>query len=290
MKLLATFIVTVIASAASVTAQAQPASAPPLAVGQPWYPALTPQWLDEAPSVPDSAGKLTMHWFCAPKNAACKDDLARVLSLRDAGKIYVIAYVMGSKKDALKFNPIGDAVGAGAVGYGPKVAKLMGTYGLGAGPAAIVINVDGKVAMIANGGDTAKADERDKKLNELVSGIKEFTVTGRGPVAAVKTGQRFELGVDIELATWLAFDRKAITEFSLTVSPDFKCETLSLKGDNVKIDGRKLSASIGCVVAGTGAYEARAQFRFGYKNPNGTSAAASALGQDSLGWKFAVAK
>jgi hypothetical protein len=289
------FISTAVVSLAVISAPASaqrrkavppPPATPPAAliVGQPWSAFLAPQWLEDAPSTQDASGKVVMHWFCGPKVALCRDDLARVLTLREAGKIYVIAYIMGTKRDAKKLDPVGDAVGVGTVGFGPKVAKLMGQYGMGTGPAAIIVDVDGKVAHIANGGDPAILDARDKKINELVGAIKEFSVGERGPTVAVKTGERFELGIDIELASWLSFDRKAITDFTITVSPDFKCDTLSLKGEQVKVDGRKLTATIGCTVTGTGAYEARGRFRFGYNNPNGTTA----LGQDSVGWKFAV--
>ena len=255
-----------------------------LAVGQPWNAGTLPQWLGDPPVANDAAGKVTMHWFCNARVATCKDDLARVLNLREAGKIYVIAYINGAKRDAGKLDPVRDAVGAGAVAFGPKVAKLMGLYGMGKGPSAIIVDVDGKVALITNGGEPEQLDARDKKVNELVAAIKDFAVTKSGPKISVKTGERFALSVQVELAAWLTFNRKAITEFALTVSPDFKCDTLALKGDSVAIDGRKLTASIGCVVNGKGSYEARGNLRFGYDNPNGSTA----LGTDSVGWKFDV--
>ena len=281
---------------AAATANAQPSRTaaaakrlppvPPmaLAVGQPWNAGTLPQWLGDPPVANDAAGKVTMHWFCNARVATCKDDLARVLNLREAGKIYVVAYIDGSKRDAGKLDPVRDAVGAGAVAFGPKVTKLMGFYGMGKGPSAIVVDVDGNVAMISNGGEPEKLDARDKKVNDLVAVIKDFTVTAAGPKASVKTGERFTLSVEINLAAWLTFNRKAITEFALTVSPDFKCDTLALKGDKVTIEGRKLTAAIGCSVNGKGSYEARGNFRFGYDNPNGSTA----LGTDSVGWKFDV--
>ncbi len=263
-----------------------PPPAPPmaLAVGQPWNAGTLPQWLGDPPVANDAAGKVTMHWFCNAKVATCKDDLARVLTLREAGKIYVVAYIDGTKRDAGKLDPVRDAVGAGAVAFGPKVTKLMNFYGMGKGPSAIVVDVDGNVALVTNGGEPEQLDARDKKVNDLVAAIKDFTVTKAGPKTSVKTGERFTLSVEINLAAWLTFDRKAITEFALTVSPDFKCDTLALKGDNVVIEGHKLIASIGCVVRGKGSYEARGAFRFGYDNPNGSIA----LGTDSVGWKFDV--
>jgi hypothetical protein len=283
-----------VATAVTVSpAQAQPRAkaakqlpAPPMAlgVGQPWNAGPLPQWLGDPPVANDAAGKVTMHWFCGPRVATCKDDLARVLNLREVGKIYVIAYINGSKRDAMKLDPVRDAVGAGAVAFGPKVTKLMAQYGMGTGPSAVLVDVDGNVALITNGGEPEKLDARDKKVNDLVAAIKEFTVVTSGPKSSVKTGERFDLKVTIDLAPWLTFNRKAINELTLTVSPDFKCDTLALKGDKVQIDGRKLTATIGCAVNGKGSYEARGNFRFGYDNPNGTTG----LGTDSVGWKFDV--
>src|SRR4029079_16248243 len=69
-------------------------------------------WLYDAPSFPDSAGKIVVHWFRAPKVATCTDDLARIITLKENNpRVYVIAYVNGSKAQAQKLDPIRDSEG-----------------------------------------------------------------------------------------------------------------------------------------------------------------------------------
>src|SRR5438874_45703 len=105
------------------------------------------QWLYDSPSATDSAGKVIVHWFCTAKIATCTDDLARVLTLRDAGRVYVIAYINGGQRDAKKLDPIreSEGVGRGTVAYGPNVTKLFKTFGITSGEASVVVDVDGKV-------------------------------------------------------------------------------------------------------------------------------------------------
>src|SRR6185312_8479370 len=54
------------------------------------------KWLYEAPSDSDAAGKVVIHWFCTAKLQACTDDLARIINLRDNGKVYIVAYLDGN--------------------------------------------------------------------------------------------------------------------------------------------------------------------------------------------------
>jgi hypothetical protein len=241
-------------------------------------------WLEDPPVANDSAGKVIVHWFCSARAPLCKDDLARLVSLREAGKIYVIGYVNGSKRDAKKLDPVRSAIAGGAVAYGAAVGKLMKAYGLGAGPAAIVTDVDGKIAYVQLGGEPDSLDKRDTKVNELVAAIKEFTVTSDGPAAAVKIGERFEFKIAIELAPWLSFNPKAPTEVALSLPTELKCDATKLTAEQLKIEGRRLSASVGCSSTARGSYEARADYRFGYQSPGG----AQALGSDGVRWKFQV--
>src|SRR5215467_5517581 len=37
-------------------------------------------WLYDVPAPSDAAGKVIIHWFCAPKIQACTDDLARIVT------------------------------------------------------------------------------------------------------------------------------------------------------------------------------------------------------------------
>lgn len=242
-------------------------------------------WLEDPPVANDSAGKVVVHWFCSSRVAQCKDDLARLIALREAGKIYVIGYINGGKRDAQKLDPVRSAIAGGAVAYGPAVPKLMKAYGLGTGPAAIVVGTDGKVAHVQLGGDPDSLDKRDTAVNELVAKIKEFTVTNDGPAAAVKIGERFEFKLNIELAPWLTFNSKAPTEVALTAPAELKCDALKLGADKLKLDDlRHLSATFSCSSTAKGNYEVRAEYRFGYQSPNGTQA----LGSDGIRWKFQV--
>src|SRR5256885_9505975 len=107
-------------------------------------------WLYDAPSASDSAGKVTVHWFCTARVKTCVDDLARVVTLRDAGRVYVIAYINGGQGDAKKLDPIreSEGVGRGTVAYGPYVTKLFKTFGITSGEASAVVDVDGKVKAV----------------------------------------------------------------------------------------------------------------------------------------------
>ena len=271
-------------ASAALASVASPASAETPKEGEALVWPTLKTWLEDPPVANDSAGKVVVHWFCSARAPLCKDDLARLVTLREAGKIYVIGYINGTKRDAQKLDPVRSEIAAGAVSYGPQVAKLMKTLAVGAGPSAIVVNVDGKIAHVQIGGEPDVLDKRDAKVNELVAAIKEFTVTSSGPAAAVKVGERFEFKVSIELAPWLSFNKKAPTEVQLSLPTELKCDASKLTGDQLKIEDRGLSASFSCSSAQRGSYEARAEYRFGYPSPNGSQA----LGSDGVRWKFQV--
>lgn len=278
------YLLPLAASLAFTAALPSSASAEPPKEGDSWAWPTLKTWLEDPPVVNDTAGKVVVHWFCSARAPLCKDDLARLVTLREAGKIYVIGYINGSKRDAQKLDPVRSAIAGGAVAYGPQVAKLMKTLTLANGPAAIVVNVDGKVSHVQLGGDPDVLDKRDAKVNELVAAIKEFTVASDGPAAAVKVGERFEFKVSIELAPWLSFNKKAPTEVALSLPTELKCDAQKLAGDQLKLEERRLSASFACSSTARGSYEARAEYRFGYQSPNG----AQALGSDGVRWKFQV--
>lgn len=274
------FAMAVVASMAS----AKSAAAETPKVGEVMVWPTLKAWLEDPPVANDAAGKVVVHWFCSAKAPLCKDDLARLIALREAGKIYVIGYINGSKRDATKLDPVRSAIAGGAVSYGAPVGKLMKSLTLGAGPAAIVVGTDGKVAHVQVGGEPDVLDQRDTKVNELVAAIKEFKVTSDGPAAAVKVGERFEFKVSIELAPWLTFNSKAPTEVQLSLPTELKCDASKLTGEQLKIEDKRLTASVGCTSTARGSYEARAEYRFGYQSPNGTQA----LGSDGVRWKFQV--
>lgn len=184
------------------------------------WPAM--EWLYDKPSHTDAAGKVVLHWFCAPKIPACADDLARMLEMRDNGKIYIVVHINGGKAEAKKFDPIreSEGVGRGTVGYGKGVTSMMKQMGI-IGPASIVVGVDGKVALVTTASSPTELDARDAKIVKLTEGIKEYVASATGPTI-VKPDEKFTLAMNIKLASWLRYSRKTPTEFKLTAPPDVK--------------------------------------------------------------------
>lgn len=241
-------------------------------------------WLYDQPSHDDAAGKVIVHWFCAPKLPACADDLARMLELRDHGKVYVVAHINGSKADAKRFDPIreSEGVGRGTVGYGKGVAAVMKAMSV-VGPASIVVDVDGKVAMVTTGSSAAELDTRDAKVTALANAIREYVLSAEGP-QIVKPGERFALAMTIKLSPWLRFSRKTPTEFKLTAPPDVTCDATKLSGDQITTTGDLLVARVTCTAA-KGSYELRGELQFGYETPTG----GAGFGQEDTRWKLGVA-
>jgi hypothetical protein len=270
----------------TVAALAPPARADYPEVGKPWVWPTVRDWLEASPTGNDSAGKVVVHWFCKPRLEDCKVDLSRVFNLREKSNVYVIAYIDGSKRDAGKLDPVRAEVGAGAVAYGRPVKALFKQLGIDARlPMSVVVDVDGKVALISYTGDPDQLDLRDRKVASLVESIKAFTVQVTAPPGQVKKGQRFELGVKAELASWLVFDRSVKPEIKLRLPPDVTCDATVIEADAIKMTGRTMSASVGCRGSVKGSYEATGSLRFSYRAPN----KAIGVGQDAVRWKFAVA-
>lgn len=276
-----------VVAAAAVLGVATPARAETPTVGQAWpWPTLK-DWLDGAPLAGDTAGKVVVHWFCKPRVEDCRIDLARIFNMREQGNVYVIAYIDGTRRDAIKLDPVRGDTGAGAVAYGKPVRKLFKQLAIGAAlPMSIVVGVDGKVALVTSTGDPDQLDARDQKVTALVEAIKIFTVSSHCPAAPIKKGERFELQVAVELAPWLAFDAATMQpEVKLTLPPDVTCDATSLKGAALKVEGQKLSGAVGCRGAVKGSYEASGRLRFSYRGPN----KAVGVGEDAVRWKFTVA-
>ena len=226
-------------------------------------------WMYDAPSAKDAAGKIVIHWFCAPKITACADDLARLVTLRDAGRVYIVAYINGTNRDAKKLDPIreSEGVGRGTVAFGPGVGKLVKQLAIGTGPASIVVDVDGKVTMISTSLDATQLDARDAQVNALAGAIKEYTTSKDGPATA-KVGEKFNLSIKVQLASWLAYSTSRPAEFDLSAPKDIKCDSKVLKGDQIKIDAHTLTATVSCS-APKGVYEASGSLQFGYDSPSG---------------------
>jgi acylphosphatase len=241
-------------------------------------------WLYDVPASSDAAGKVVIHWFCAPKVAACSDDLARIVTLKENGRVYVIAYINGTKSQAQKLDPIreSEGVGRGTVAYGRGATKLMKELGL-TGPASIVVNVDGKVQLVATGPSPAELDARDAKVQAAIAAIKDYVSTPEGPTQ-VKAGDKFQLSISIKLAAWLKYSDKSPMEMVVTVPPDIKCDATTLKGEQLKVADKLLTATVTCS-GPRGIYEARGELRFGYDAPGGGG---TGIGAESARWKFEI--
>jgi len=278
---------------AKAPAPAQPAKAPAPAAEMPSVGdtlALSPdfwgkqKWLYDAPSANDAAGKVVIHWFCTAKVQACTDDLARIINLRDNGRVYIVAYLDGNPTLAKKLDPIreSEGVGKGTVATGPGVTKLMKMLNVKPGPTSIVVGVDGKVTLVSVNGDATALDARDAEVNKETGAIKEFTTSHEGP-ASVKAGEKFSLTFKVQLASWLSYSQSTPMQFDITVPKDFKCDATTLKGDKLKIDNKTLTATITCT-APHGIYQAVGKIRFGYASPAGSSG----LGDDGAKWDVKV--
>ena len=242
------------------------------------------KWLYEAPSANDAAGKVVIHWFCTAKVQACTDDLARIINLRDNGRVYIIAYLDGNPYLAKKLDPIreSEGVGKGTVATGPNVTKLMKLLAVKPGPSSIVVGVDGKVTMVSVNGDANALDARDTEVNKEVAAIKEFTTSHDGP-ATVKANEKFALTFKVHLASWDNYSQKTPMQFDIMVPKDIKCDATTLKGGQLKIEGKQLTATVNCS-APHGVYQAVGKIRFGYESPAG----ASGLGDDGATWNINV--
>ncbi len=280
---LITCLALVLASAPAIAApQAKPAPAALPKVGDALaltgnadWPKLS--WLYDNPSTTDAAGKVVVHWVCAPKIKTCKDDLARIVNLRDTNHVYVVAYINGTGRESKALDPIreSEGIGRGTVAYGPGVAKLTKDFGLS--EAAIVVDTDGKVKTITTSGDLNELDARDKAVDDLVNAIHEYTASHDGPTTA-KPNEKLTLSIKIQLASWLAFTKASPPEFTTMGPKELKCD----KG--TKIDGTLLTASITCS-GQRGVYEIAGSLRFTYDIPGHPGAG---TGEDGAKWKFEI--
>ncbi|HEY0253045.1 MAG TPA: hypothetical protein VGC41_16025 [Kofleriaceae bacterium] len=242
------------------------------------------QWLYEAPAAKDAAGKVIIHWFCQPKVQACVDDLARIIALRDTCKVYIVAYInAATQAEAKKLDPIreSEGVGKGTVAFGKGVTTLDKSLSI-TGPASFVVDQDGKVQMVSTGSDAAALDARDTKVHDLAKAIKDYTSQKDGPTTA-HPNEKFTLSLKINLANWLTYATSRDRQFDLTVPKDIKCDAVTLKNDQIKIDGHTMTASTQCS-GPKGVYEARGVLKFGYDSPAGAG-----FGQvDGIVWKFEI--
>jgi hypothetical protein len=244
------------------------------------------QWLYEAPSQNDAAGKIVVHWFCSPTPRtvamSCAEDLAHIINLRDTGHVYIVGYLAGSQHDAKKLDPIreSEGIGKGTVAYGPGVVKLMKQLGVTEG--AIVVDVDGKVRAVTTSGDLNELDARDKVVNELISALHDFTTSHDNP-ATVKAGDKFQLTFKVQLSSWLTFSSKTPAQFEVTVPKDIKCTNTTLRGDQLVVEGHTMTGTAVCW-GPKGVYKAQGAIRFDYDSPAGEHG----TGQDGTTYKFEI--
>ncbi|MBA3393329.1 MAG: hypothetical protein H0T89_11830 [Deltaproteobacteria bacterium] len=251
--------------------------------GAPGWP-VKRDWLYDAPALPDAAGKIVLHWFCGPKVPACADDLARVVTLKEnTNRVYVVAYINGTKGQAKKLDPIreSEGVGRGTLAFGKHLKAMFKKMAV-VGPVSVVVDVDGKVALVTTGSSPAELDARDAKVNALTSAIKEYTATSEGP-KLVKINERFQLMIAVKLASWLQYSKTTPMEFKLTAPKELKCDATTLKGDQLKLVDQTLTAQVGCS-GSKGSYEVRGQVSFGYTTPS----SGAGLGTESANWKFEI--
>jgi hypothetical protein len=238
-------------------------------------------WLYDVPAANDAAGKIVIHWFCTTKVKECSDDLARMIGLRDAGHAYIVAYINGTKADAKKLDPIreSEGVGRGTVAYGAGVTKLAKALGI-TGAAAIVVNTDGKVALISSSTNPDQLDARDNKVGELAKAIHTFT-TSVEPVKPVKVGDKFKLELSIKLASWLTYAQPI--ELTIQAPQAISCDARTLSGDQLRPEGQILKATVTCS-APRGSYEATGKIHFEYRLPTKETG----IGEDGAKWKIDV--
>ena len=242
------------------------------------------KWTLGAPSANDAAGKVVIHWFCSPKVSECKEDLARLLTLRENGGVYIIAYINGSARDAKKLDPIreSEGIGRGTVASGPGVKKLFKTLGVAKGPWSFVVDVDGKLKIITTTGDINELDARDTAVKQLVDAVKPYTTFNDGAKGG-NPASKLAFTVRIQLSPWLTYSKKAPLEYNFTGAKEIKCDATSLKGDQLKLDGKTLTGTVTCT-APKGSYQARGEIRFGYESPSG----AQGIGVEAASWKFEI--
>jgi hypothetical protein len=278
---------------APARAQQKPAADPPLSLpkvgdtlapnGAPTWPTKL-DWLYDVPSFKDATGKVVLHWFCTAKVDACTEDLARVVTLKENARVYVIAYINGAKGEAKKLDPIreSEGVGRGTVGYGKQATALLTRLNI-TGPVSIVVGIDNKVALVTAGSSPAELDARDAKVNAMGAAIKEFFATSDGP-KVVKPDDKFKLSMTIKLSSWLKYSKRTPAEFKLTAPRDLKCDNTTLRGDQLKVTEGVMVAQVTCS-GPKGIYETRGTITFGFDN---TVAGGSGLGTESVTWKFEI--
>lgn len=241
-------------------------------------------WTLGAPSANDAAGRVVIHWFCTPKVDECGDDLARIVTHRENGGVYIIGYINGSGAAAKRLDPIreSEGVGRGTVATGGGVKKLFKALGIKKGPYSIVVDVDGKVKAITTSGDLNELDARDATVKGLVEAVKPYTTTNSGTQTGTPTS-KLTFSIRVQLSPWLTFSKKSPMKFTFQGAKEIACDATTLEGDKLQVTDKQLTATVTCT-APKGSYQTRGELRFGYESPNGTQG----LGVEAATWKFEI--
>jgi hypothetical protein len=242
-------------------------------------------WSMGAPSNNDAAGKVVIHWFCTPKVTACIEDLARIVTMKENGGVYIVAWVNATARDAKKIDPIreSEGVGRGTMATGAGVKKLFKSLGIAKGPWSVVVDVDGKVKAVTTSADLNELDARDTVVKQLVEAVKPYTATNDGAKSG-NPSSKLAFTIRIQLSPWLTFSKKTPMEFTFQGAKEIKCTPgTALKGDQLKLDWRTLTGTVTCT-APKGSYQARGELKFGYESVNG----AQGLGVEAASWKFEI--
>jgi len=247
-------------------------------------------WSYGSPSGNDSAGKVVIHWFCTPKVEACADDLARIVTMRETGNVYVVAYLNGSQRESKKLDPIreSEGVGRGSVATGPGVKKLFKELGIKKGPFSIVVDPYGKVKMGATSGHPNELDPLTAMVQPIAGPNPAHATDQYGTQAPRPTPKpniliRNQAPALHEFSAGNLFCRRRPRQSIPRAASKRVGPTPTRTGDKSKIGGKMLTAAITCT-APKGMYEARGELRFGYANPSG----ATGLGAEAADWKFEV--
>ena len=232
----------------------------------------------------DAAGKVVIHWFCTPKVAACTDDLARIVTLRERRRLHRRVHQrLAARREEARSDPRERRRRRGTVATGPGVKKLFKQLGIAKGPASIVVDVDGKVKLVTTSGDINELDARDTMVKALVDAIKPFTTRERRPEDGEAEREVRRSRSRSQLANWLTFSKKTPMEFTFTVAEGRQVRRDDAQGRPAQDRRQTLTATVTCT-APQGQLPGARRDSLRLRQPERTTG----LGNDGATWKFEV--
>jgi hypothetical protein len=162
----------------------------------------------------------------------------------------VVAYVDGGARAAaaLDLGP-----NRRAVAYGKDVAKLRKQLGIKTDDAAILVGLDGKVAVVMRG--LGSPDLVAAAVTLLVRSFPDYTATTAVSPGA-KVGAPFDLTLRVSAASWATLNAEAPLSLKLTAPPEWTCDALTLKRPQFVVDDTTATATIRCTSAKAGRFVA----------------------------------